>query len=202
LTGRFIVIEGIDQSGKETQSRLLVRRLKWDGHKTEKLSYPVYTNFSGREIAAFLDGKRSYPHRVLHMLYSMNRWESLNKLQELLRDSDYLIVDRYYPSNLAYGIARGLDERWLLNLDAGLPEPNQIILVDTSVEGSFARKTFGRDVHERDKLFLQKVRKLYLALAKRRDWTVVNGDHSLAEVNEDLWKALKNPRRRRSIARP
>ena len=201
MTGRFIVIEGIDQSGKETQSRLLVRRLRWDGHKTEKLSYPIYTSFSGREIAAFLDDKRSYPHQVLHMLYSMNRWENLDKLRELLRDSDFLIVDRYYPSNLAYGIARGLDEQWLLSLDRGLPEPNKIILVDTSVEASFARKTSGRDIHERDKTFLKKVRKVYLSLAKRRKWTVVNGDRSLAEVNEDLWNALKSLRNR-STARP
>jgi dTMP kinase len=192
LTGRFIVIEGIDQSGKETQSRLLVRRLRWDGHKIEKLSYPIYTSFSGREIAAFLDGKRSYSHQVLHMLYSMNRWESLDKLRELLRDSDYLIVDRYYPSNLAYGIAGGLDEQWLLSLDQGLPEPDKIILVDTSVEASFARKTLDRDVHERDKTFLKSVRKAYLNLAKRRKWIVVDGDRSVAEVNEDLWKALKS----------
>src|SRR3989442_1747852 len=127
------------------------------------------------------------------MLYSMNRWESLEKLRELLRDSDYIIVDRYYPSNLAYGIARGLDERWLSNLDAGLPEPDQVILVDISVEASFTRKTSGRDVHERDTLFLRKVRKAYLNLAKRRKWTIVNGDRSLAEVNEELWKALKSP---------
>lgn len=193
MTGRFVVIEGIDQSGKETQSRLLVGRLKWDGHKTEKLSYPIYTSFSGREIAAFLEGKRSYPYQVLHMLYSMNRWESLDKLRELLRDSGYLIVDRYYPSNLAYGIARGLDERWLLSLDRGLPEPNKIILLDTSVDASFARKTSGRDVHERDKKFLKKVRKSYLSLAKRRKWIVVNGNRSLAEVNEDLWNAVKHP---------
>ena len=200
MTGKFIVIEGIDQSGKETQSRLLVRRLRWEGHKTEKLSYPIYTSFSGREIAAFLEGKRTYPHQVLHMLYSMNRWESLDKLEEVLRESDYLIVDRYYPSNLAYGVARDLDEQWLLSLDRGLPEPDKIILVDTSVEASFARKTSGRDVHERDSTFLKKVRRAYLNLAKRRKWFVVNGDRSLAEVNEDLWKALKS-RDQRSTTR-
>ena len=196
MTGRFIVVEGIDQSGKETQSRLLVNQLRWDGHRTEKLSYPIYTSFSGREIASFLEGKRSYPHQVLHMLYSMNRWESLDKIRQLLRDSDYLIVDRYYPSNLAYGIARGLDEGWLRSLDRGLPEPDKIILVDTSVEASFERKTSGRDVHERDRMFLKNVRRAYLNLAKRGNWIVVNGDRSLAEVNEDLLNAVKRRGRR------
>ncbi len=89
----------------------------------------------------------------------------------------------------------------MLSLDRGLPEPNKIILVDTSVEASFARKTSGRDIHERDKTFLKKVRKVYLSLAKRRKWTVVNGDRSLAEVNEDLWNALKSLGHR-STARP
>src|SRR5437879_12617270 len=112
------------------------------------------------------------------MLYSMNRWESLEKLRELLRDSDYIIVDRYYPSNLAYGIARGLDERWLSNLDAGLPEPDQVILVDTSVEASFTRNTSGRDVHERDTLLLHKVRKEYIDLAKRTKYVIVHADRS------------------------
>ena len=205
MTGKLVVLEGIDQSGKETQARLLVRRLRWQGHRTEKMSYPVYTSFSGREIGNFLEGRRSYPYQVLHMLYSMNRWESLSTLRKLVEDTDYLIVDRYYPSNIAYGSARGLDEQWLANLDRGLPEPQIVILVDTPVEASFTRKHSGRDVYERDRAFLQTVRKAYLRLAPRMGWKVVDGDGPFQEVNESIWKTIfestvRRPSRRRRIS--
>ena len=134
------------------------------------------------------------------MLYSMNRWESIALMKKQLTDNQYLIADRYSPSNIAYGTARGLDEIWLMNLDRGLPEPDQVILVDTPVKTSFARKTVNRDIHERDRVFLEKVRRNYLQLARRKHWTVVKGDRPLQEVNDDLWRQVKKSKSQRSTS--
>ncbi len=189
-------MEGIDQSGKETQARLLARRLRRNGFRTEMLSYPIYTSHSGREISAFLEGKRSGPPQVLHMLYSMNRWESLPKLKALMKSSDYLIIDRYSPSNIAYGVAHGLDREWLVNLDRGLPRPSRVVLIDTSIQSSFERKTSGRDLHERDVSLLRKVRSEYLKLAHIGHWRIIDGNRSQKEVSENLWRALGHIRPR------
>ena len=198
------MIEGIDQSGKETQAKLLARRLRRLGFRTETLSYPIYTSYSGREISAFLDGRRSGPPQVLHMLYAINRWESLPKLKALMKSSDYLIIDRYSPSNIAYGVAHGLDREWLINLDQGLPRPHKVVLIDTSVTSSFARKASGRDVHERDVSLLRKVRAEYLKLANKQHWKVVGGNQSQKKVGDNLWKLLGDiqPRRSQPRGRP
>ena len=53
----FIAIDGLDGSGKETQSNLLVSRLKIDGYAVRYLSFPMYENDSSAPVRMYLDGK-------------------------------------------------------------------------------------------------------------------------------------------------
>ena len=62
--GKIIVIEGTDKAGKGIQSRLLVDALKLSGKVCVIIDFPDYTTPIGREIRAFLDGKRNYPNEV------------------------------------------------------------------------------------------------------------------------------------------
>jgi len=121
LPAKIIDIEGIDQSGKRTQTRLLAEDLKKEGAKVSTISYPIYKSPSGRQIQRFLQGKQNYPATALHMLYSLNRWENQELIVKLTETADFVIADRYYPSNFAYGVSRGLSLGWLQGLDRGLP---------------------------------------------------------------------------------
>jgi dTMP kinase len=191
LRGKVIALEGIDQSGKRTQTRLLAKELRRKGVKVNTISFPIYESRSGRQIQWFLEGKQKFPPTALHMLYSLNRWENQELIGRLTENSDFVIADRYYPSNLAYGVSRGLSLRWLQGLDRGLPTANLVIVLDVPVLSSFGRKSSGRDVHERDKQLLLKVRRTYVALAKKLDWKMVDATRPVEEVREAVWGIVR-----------
>ena len=115
--GKIIVIEGIDKAGKETQSSLLINALKFSGKVCTVMDFPDYTTPIGQEIRAFVDGKRNYTYETKHVLMSANRWEKKKEIESLIENNTIIIMDRYYQSNLVYGVSHGLNLKWLLNLD-------------------------------------------------------------------------------------
>jgi dTMP kinase len=198
LRGKIIALEGIDQSGKRTQTRLLANELRRKGAKVGTISFPIYTSPSGRQIQRFLDGKQKYPTTALHMLYSLNRWENQELITKLTERADFVIADRYYPSNLAYGVARGLNLGWLRELDRGLPTASLVIVLDVPVPTSFTRKSRVRDVHERNRQLLFRVRRTYLTMAKMLNWKIVDGTHPVEEVHEAVWSIVRQKFRLKS----
>jgi len=190
LRGQIIALEGIDQSGKRTQAQLLANELKRKGTRVSTISFPIYKSPSGRQIQLFLKGKQNYPPTALHMLYSLNRWENQKLITKLTEKTDFVIADRYSPSNLAYGVSRGLSLDWLQGLDRGLPQASLVIVLDVPVPTSFARKTTGRDVHERNKQLLLKVKRTYRTLAKKLDWKIVDATRPVEDVRGAIWSLV------------
>ncbi len=189
--GRLMAIEGIDQSGKRTQTRLLAKLLRQWNFKVGTVSFPVYNSLSGRLIRAYLDGKVGLPFPAACIMYSLNRWEHLDRLRKLIAGCDFIVANRYTPSALAYGTAGGARLNWLNAMDEGLPRPRVVIVLDVPVDASFVRKKGGRDVHEASAEYLHKVRRAYLTLASSRGWRVVNGTGSKAEVLERVRKHIR-----------
>ncbi|MBI1828564.1 MAG: dTMP kinase [Thaumarchaeota archaeon] len=183
----IIVIEGFDQAGKRTQSELLAKFLRARKLKYKIFSFPDYTTPIGKEIKYYLSGKRKFPPQVIHCLLAANRWEKLKEIQEALSKNYILIMNRYYQSNLVYGKANGQDLKWLLNLDAGLPKENIVILLDVKSKDSFTRKKTRRDKFEKDKEFAQKIIHTYRTLAKKFGWKIVNA----SQTQEQVHKAVK-----------
>ncbi len=128
----IIVIEGGDQAGKLTQSTLLEKALKKRKIKTKVFHFPDYKTPIGKEIRKYLDGKRKFPPQVIHCLLAANRWEKLNEILTAQEKNSVLIMNRYYHSNLVYGITNGMKQKWLENLDAGLPKADLVILLDVT----------------------------------------------------------------------
>ncbi|MEM3022911.1 MAG: dTMP kinase [Candidatus Bathyarchaeia archaeon] len=187
--GTLIALEGIDQAGKRTQARILGERLRGLGLHVAIWSFPDYSTELGREIGAFLRGERRYGPEVRHLLYAANKWERAEELSRLLGSGTFLIIDRYKASNIAYGMAKGLDRGWLANLEAGLPDPDLTILIDIPPEESLRRKAEARDAHEADLEFLGRVRRNYLAMAEEMGWPILDGRRESKEVSEDVWRA-------------
>ncbi|HEX4922133.1 MAG TPA: thymidylate kinase, partial [Candidatus Bathyarchaeia archaeon] len=143
------------------------------------------------------NGTRHYPPEAVHMLYSLNRWENLPTIEKLTRENEFLIADRYTPSNLAYGTARGLDLQWLRTLDKGLPVAELVIVLDAPIPSSFARKARGRDRHERDKQLLSRVRKNYKTLSRLLGWQILDGSRPVENVRLDIWRLVQKKFRTR-----
>src|SRR2546426_7603815 len=106
--GKIIVIEGADKAGKLTQSRLLIDSLKLSGRICVVMDFPDYTTPIGMEIRAFLDGKREYTNELKHMLLSANRWERKREIESMIQTGTIVVINRYYQSNLVYGVSNGL----------------------------------------------------------------------------------------------
>ena len=188
----MIVLEGIDQSGKQTQTHLLSKKLGEHGFKVETLSFPLYSTVIGKEIKNYLQNNSTLPIEAMHMLLSANRWELKSLICEWISQNKYIIIDRYSYSNYAYGNANGLELSWLKALDSGLPSSDLTILLDIPVEVSFSRKNTQRDINERDSNILNKVRKLYLNFARELEWPIINGELNSDEIAKEIWGHVKN----------
>lgn len=184
----IIVIEGGDQAGKLTQSTMLEKTLKKRKIKTKLFHFPDYKTPIGKEIRKYLDGKRKFPPQVIHCLLSANRWEKLEQIQNAQEKNSVLIMNRYYHSNLVYGLANGLKEKWLENLDAGLPKADLVILLDVSQKESFNRQKTNRDKFEKNEEFLRKISKIYKTTAKKKRWKIIDATKSKEEVHDEIMK--------------
>ncbi|MBA4451708.1 MAG: dTMP kinase [Nitrosopumilaceae archaeon] len=184
----IIVIEGGDQAGKKTQTELLFKALKKRKIKATTFSFPDYTTPIGKEIAKYLGGKRKFPPQTIHCLLAANRWEKLNDILKAQSKNSVLIMNRYYQSNLVYGLANGMKQNWLENLDAGLPKADLVILLDVSQQESFQRKKTNRDKFEKNKDFLKNISKIYRTTAKKKRWKIVDATKSKEEVHQEILK--------------
>ncbi len=97
-------------------------------------------------------------------------------------------MNRYYQSNLVYGLINGMKSDWLENLDAGLPKAELVIVLDVSQKVSFGRKKLRRDKFEKNKNFSEKISKTYRSLAKKKHWKLVDGSRSQKEVHKSIMK--------------
>ena len=130
MAGMLIVIEGVDQSGKETQAQRLRERLREAGHKVRLLSFPDYGTSIGEEIARALQGEREYGADVMQLLFVANRHERREAIREWVDGGLILVCDRYRASSIAYGEAQGLDAGWLEDIQRYLPRADLTIFID------------------------------------------------------------------------
>ena len=186
----IIVIEGGDQAGKKTQSELLEEALKQKKLKTKLFSFPDYTTPIGKKIQKYLTGKQKFPPQVIHCLLAANRWEKLDEIKKATQNNSILIMNRYYQSNLIYGLVNGLPASWLEHLDAGLPEADLVIVLDVNQKESFSRKKQKRDKFEKDKRFSQKISKMYRKVAKEKKWQIVDASLQKEKVHQTIMKII------------
>jgi len=184
----IIVIEGGDQAGKLTQSTLLAKALRKRKIKTKLFHFPDYDTPIGKEIRKYLDGKRKFPPQVIHCLLAANRWEKLDQIKTAQDKNSVLIMNRYYHSNLVYGIANGMKSQWLENLDVGLPKADLVILLDVTQKESFHRQKTHRDKFEKNEEFLRRISKIYRTVAKKKHWKIIDASKTKQEVHEEILK--------------
>jgi dTMP kinase len=189
MRGLLIAFEGLDQSGKQTQTELLRDRLADAGRDVALLSFPDYGTPIGEEIERALRGARNYAADVMQLLYVANRYEWRSEIERKRNDGTILICDRYLASSVAYGEAQGLDPAWLLEIQRYLPQPDITFLLDIAPEVSARRKTADRDRYERDLVLLARVRDSYLRQAGS-GWVRLSADRDRADVAADVFAAV------------
>ncbi|RLE43893.1 dTMP kinase [Candidatus Woesearchaeota archaeon] len=211
LMGKLVVFEGIDGSGKKRHVELLKENLEQSGFRVATFSFPRYEHFYGQLIGKYLRGEFGDPDPVLiSVLFAIDRLHAKNELLDALKENDFVLVDRYVPSNQAHQGARSDDWKWFVEFVEEkeyvvnrMPQPDLVIYLDVPVDVARERilKKGKRsyieekmDKHEKDAVYLARVKEIYDWLAQSRKWTrVVNDDLHRAsrEIFEKVIKLVK-----------
>jgi dTMP kinase len=191
---KFVVIEGLDGSGKSTQINHLKDYLQQTGINYKYLHFPrTDTPVYGDLIARFLRGEFGpidavNPYLVA-LLYAGDRDEAKLQISQWLIEENLVLVDRYVYSNIAFQCAKMHDEskreqlkNWILNLEFSynkIPQPDIVLYLDVPFEftkhnlsnhrqGSDRDYLKGNvDIHENDISFQERVRQMYLWQSKK-----------------------------------
>jgi dTMP kinase len=192
MRGALIAFEGLDQSGKQTQTDALAAALTAAGHTCERLSFPDYSTAIGTEIHKALHGEREYAPDVMQLLYVANRYEYRARLETWIGAGRIIVCDRYTASSVAYGEAQGLDARWLTEIQRFLPAADLTLLLDIAPRVAVDRKATNRDRYERDVELLTRVRSSYRAQSSDPAWALIPGDRARADVSAAVLETVRS----------
>ena len=212
--GKFIVIEGTDCSGKETQSKLLVEKLTNLGKKAIRITFPNYDSPTGKIIGGPYLGKEEisscwFPEGAVHvdpkvacLYYAADRKYNEGEIKKYLDDDYFVICDRYISSNMAHQGSKIHDDnerfnmyQWIDKLEywlLGLPKPDKTIFLHVPYSYAFELKKnrISLDEHEKSEEHLKNSEVAYLELSTYYNWTNINcikenSIRTIEDINEE-----------------
>lgn len=185
--GVFIVLIGINSIGKTTQAKMLVDRIAAKGRKVVYQKYAVY-NFSptGPMLNDYLRSGNPYglSPETFQTLQAMNRLQFESILLENLASGCSVIAEDYIPTSIAWGVAAGVNKKYLVELNSGLRKPNMTVLLDGE---QFTAGIEKGHKHESDNALTQRVREIHVELARENGWRIVNANQEKGKVNDGIW---------------
>jgi len=203
MKGKLIVIEGTDCSGKETQTKLLLERMKKDGLKIENFDFPHYTSPTGRIVGGcylgkpqigegyFPEGAPAVDPKVSSLYYAADRKYNLHKILFLLENGIHVILDRYTYSNMAHQGGKIIDKEerinmyhWIEDLEfrlLELPKPDIRIFLHMPFKQATILKHHRVEKEKLDQLesnneHLKHAEKAYLEIAEMYDFKTIHCD--------------------------
>ncbi|CAK1595851.1 unnamed protein product [Parnassius mnemosyne] len=188
--GALIVIEGVDRTGKSTQSKRLVESLKNKQIQAEYTNFPDRSTDIGKVINSYLTSKNDLSDETIHLLFSANRWEKSRGIIKTLEEGVSVIVDRYCYSGVAFSAAKGLDLNWCKSPDSGLPMPDRVFFLTMPLDKIQQRNGFGNERYEVLD-FQMKVSEMYQKL-KEDNWEVLDASRPIKTIQEELLEKSLN----------
>jgi len=194
----FITFEGIDKSGKTTQSKFLIERLSNLGYTVKFLREPGGTKISEkiRDILLDIDNKEMFPATEF-LLYSASRAQLVNEvIIPALNNNEVIVCDRYYDSSLAYqGFGRGIDLNIInfINNFVAPIKPDLTFFMDIQI--SELNHRTNKMLVQKDRLeisgdsFFKKVRDGYLYIAQNEPdrFVVIDGSKPKEDISSLIW---------------
>ena len=192
----LIVIEGLDGSGKATQTGLLCRRLEADGREVRHISFPNYAESSSALVKSYLAGEFGVSPDAVNAyaassFYAVDRYAAYKKHWRLdYQNGVTIVADRYTTSNAVYQMTKLPRSEWDFFLSwladyedrlLELPRPDAVVYLDMPTEvaqrllsGRYGGNEARKDIHEADAAFQEKCRESALYAAERLGWHVVD----------------------------
>jgi dTMP kinase len=206
--GKFIVLEGIEASGKTTQINLL-RELLSKNHKIFATKNPTDNGIGAYIRKEILSGNdKKVPPVAYQYLFAADRVTQQVDLIERLKRGETIISDRYFWSSVAYGIAdrEGTDYiNWeevsmtalsILSMYHQFILPDLSIYLDVSLEESLRRikgSTKHTEIYDNHQINI-KIKKGYDWLLKTfpQELTVLDGEKPLDEITQEIAKLVES----------
>jgi dTMP kinase len=187
--GIFIVIEGLDGSGKTTQANLLAKNLS-QNHSVLLTAEPSRGKIGTFIRQGCLYEQKRLPTEAEALLFAADRIEHMqNELEPALSEGKIVICDRYIFSSLAYQGSAGLSLKWIETINARALEPDFSIFIDVPPQLVLERLQRKKSVMEN--LDTQaKVREVYLQFVEKGDLILVDGDKSKDAVAKALYSKV------------
>jgi len=217
--GKLIVIEGVDASGKATQTERLYNRLNAEFDAVRRISFPDYDSDFSVPVKRYLAGDlgkdpNSVSPFAASLFYAIDRYASYKRdWGQFYKDGGILVADRYVTSNLVHQAAKISGDKadfiaWLEDIEYGrleLPRPDLVLFLDMPpscarrLMQDRANKITGeaqKDIHESDPLYLEKAYDNAMSIAKACKWQIVHcaeGENvrSIDEIAEEIYKIVK-----------
>jgi dTMP kinase len=191
MTGKFIVIEGTDGSGKTEQFKRLVPKVGEQG-PVATIDFPQYSEPSAHFVAEYLNGRYGTAEEVgpkkASLFYALDRYDaSIKKMRAWLNEGKTIVANRYVGSSMGHQGGKIVDEKerldffkWLYDLEygtLGIPKPdlNIILHMPAAMAQELVAKKAQReylvggkthDLHEGNLAHLENAEKVYLQMAE------------------------------------
>ncbi|MBR5446399.1 MAG: thymidylate kinase [Clostridia bacterium] len=195
--GKLIVLEGLDGSGKGTQSRYLADNLEKAGKKVRLIDFPKYGSEGASLVELYLQGglggkPEDTGAYAASMFFAADRYVSFRQdwQKDWMEPDTVVIANRYTTANAYHQLSKMEREEWdgflawLWDFEyakLGLPAPDRVILVDVpqsvsdaNVEKRSRETGVQKDIHEKDRAYLHRCREAALYVAEACGWTVVS----------------------------
>jgi len=220
--GKLIVIEGTDCSGKETQSNLLLEKLRKDGIKIEKKSFPMYDTPTGKIIGAsllgkphmgaciFPEGTTNVPAKVAALYYAADRLYNIESINKMLDDGVNVILDRYVESNMGHQAGKFIEKKdkiemmnWLEDLEyklLELPKPDIVLFLYMPYQYTVElrnKRAEAADGAERDVEHLKNAEATYSLMAEKYNYNIIHcvkddKIRTIEDINKDVYELVKS----------
>jgi len=218
LSGKLIVIEGTDGSGKATQTGLLVARLQADNIEVTPLSFPRYSKPSSKLVQMYLRGAfGDDPNAVgpyeASKFYAIDRYCSfVEDWGETYQNGGIIVADRYTTSNAVHQSAKMPKEerhqyfKWLVETEyekMGIPKPDLVIYLDMPLDVTEklmrereASTSTEADIHEKNLTYLAECKEAALEAALYYGWHIIKcakdgNSRDKRDIHEEVYKVVK-----------
>ena len=184
--GLFICIEGLDKSGKTTQSTLLVEALRRRGYDAIYTAEPSDGKIGSFIREYILNREERVSAMVEALLFAADRVEHTeNVIKPNLKRGRIVVSDRYLFSSLAYQGAAGLDIEWIRKVNKAAIKPDLAIYIDVPVDVVLQR-CHGRKSIMECREIQEKVREIYMKMVHDGELILVDGDRPVEKTARDI----------------
>lgn len=217
MSGKLIVLEGIDGSGKSTQYARLCERFESDGVKFRRVVFPRYDNESSALIRMYLSGEFGMEPSDVNAyaasaFYAVDRFASYKTdWGEWYRNGGVVLCDRYTTSNACHQGSKLTEAElpeflnWLAEFEykqLELPRPELVIYLNTELSLSLDQLRQRQkvtddsgDIHENNTEYLLQTLRTGRYAAAHYNWRVVNSiengqRRSIEDIHEEIYSAV------------